>query len=248
MAWDATSRRGPREVATVWAERAEVGVDVHLVPGRSGRRLRRPRRVRGDRRRRAHQTSADTLGGIEDQLRRHRRARRADHPGCGRGRLRTGRCTRPARHPAARPRRSRGHDDRDGRRCSRAPRHLPGSRGRCAARHPRATRSGAAEARGLGDDPRLGGVREELRSLTDRQGTSGLSTYGRAEIDLALCDLIGGSLEQPVRRLLGEGRASIPTYAMAGWLELDAQRLTEVATTASARSVAQVDAGRPVVQ
>lgn len=85
----------------------------------------------------------------------------------------------------------------------------------------------------LGEDPRLiRGIRERLRALTDYQGTAGLSTYGMAAIDLALWDLLGRSLDQPVWRLLGAQRESIPTYAMVGWLELDETALAEVAVRA----------------
>lgn len=88
----------------------------------------------------------------------------------------------------------------------------------------------------VGDDPRMiRQVREKLRVLTDYQGTAGLSTFGMAAIDLALWDLLGRSLDEPVWRLLGAQRESIPTYAMVGWLELDERELAEVAERAVAQ-------------
>lgn len=85
----------------------------------------------------------------------------------------------------------------------------------------------------VGSDPLLiRKVRAQLRGLTDYQGTAGLSTYGLAAIDLALWDLLGRSHDQPVWRLLGAQRESIPTYAMVGWLELDEAALAAVAARA----------------
>ncbi|SED53214.1 mandelate racemase/muconate lactonizing enzyme family protein [Ruania alba] len=85
----------------------------------------------------------------------------------------------------------------------------------------------------VGSDPRLiRGIREQLRALTDYQGTAGLSTFGMAAVDLALWDLLGRSLEVPVWQLLGARRDAIPTYAMVGWLELDETALADVAVRA----------------
>jgi L-alanine-DL-glutamate epimerase-like enolase superfamily enzyme len=85
----------------------------------------------------------------------------------------------------------------------------------------------------VGQDPTLiRGIRSKLKALTDYQGTAGLSSYGISAIDVALWDLLGKSLGQPVWKLLGAQRDSIPTYAMVGWLELDIQGLEKAATTA----------------
>lgn len=85
----------------------------------------------------------------------------------------------------------------------------------------------------VGEDPTLiRGIRQKLQTLTDYQGTAGLSTYGISAIDLALWDLLGKSLEVPVWQLLGAQRTSIPTYAMVGWLELDVTGLETVSAKA----------------
>jgi len=75
-------------------------------------------------------------------------------------------------------------------------------------------------------------IRSKLRTLTDYQGTAGLSTFGISAIDQALWDLLGRSLDVPVWKLLGGQRTAIPTYAMVGWLELDIPQLQAVCATA----------------
>ncbi len=85
----------------------------------------------------------------------------------------------------------------------------------------------------IGADPALiRGIRQRLQTLTDYQGTAGLSSYGISAIDLALWDLLGKSLDVPVWKLLGAQRTTIPTYAMVGWLELDVAGLETVSAKA----------------
>ena len=85
----------------------------------------------------------------------------------------------------------------------------------------------------VGEDPTLiRGIRQKLQTLTDYQGTAGLSSYGISAIDLALWDLLGKSLDVPVWKLLGAQRTTIPTYAMVGWLELDVAGLETVSAKA----------------
>jgi len=85
----------------------------------------------------------------------------------------------------------------------------------------------------VGEDPTLiRGIRQKLQTLTDYQGTAGLSSYGISAIDLALWDLLGKSLDVPVWKLLGAQRTAIPTYAMVGWLELDVAGLEAVSAKA----------------
>ncbi|WP_405066731.1 mandelate racemase/muconate lactonizing enzyme family protein [Kribbella sp. NBC_01510] len=85
----------------------------------------------------------------------------------------------------------------------------------------------------IGEDPALiRGIRQRLQTLTDYQGTAGLSSYGISAIDLALWDLLGKSLDVPVWKLLGAQRTTIPTYAMVGWLELDVAGLETVSAKA----------------
>jgi len=74
----------------------------------------------------------------------------------------------------------------------------------------------------VGKDPFfVRGIRADLWRLTDYHGTVGLALNGIAGIDIALWDLMGKSLEQPVWRLLGAQRDRVPAYAMVGWLNYD---------------------------
>ncbi len=85
----------------------------------------------------------------------------------------------------------------------------------------------------IGSDPLfIRDVRSRLRTLTDYQGTAGLSTYGISAIDVALWDLAGKHFEAPVWQLLGAQHSAIPAYAMVGWLELDVPQLEQVAAKA----------------
>ncbi|TDO44423.1 L-alanine-DL-glutamate epimerase-like enolase superfamily enzyme [Kribbella sp. VKM Ac-2571] len=85
----------------------------------------------------------------------------------------------------------------------------------------------------IGEDPALiRGIRQQLQTLTDYQGTAGLSSYGISAIDQALWDLLGKSLGVPVWKLLGTQRTAIPSYAMVGWLELDVAGLERVSAQA----------------
>ncbi len=85
----------------------------------------------------------------------------------------------------------------------------------------------------VGDDPFLiRAIRDKLWTLTEYHGTSGITLFGIAAIDLALWDLVGKAVGQPVWRLLGAQRTAVPSYAMVGWLELDPEGLKAVCTTA----------------
>ena len=80
-----------------------------------------------------------------------------------------------------------------------------------------------------GDDPFLvRAIRDKLWELTDYHGTAGLALWGIAGIDIALWDLMGRALGQPVWRLLGARRDRVPAYAMVGWLNYDLDRLKRV--------------------
>lgn len=87
-----------------------------------------------------------------------------------------------------------------------------------------------------GHDPfMVRAIRDRLWRLTDYHGTAGLACFGIAAIDLALWDLVGKALGQPVWRLLGASRDRVPAYAMVGWLELGLDGLREVCATAMAQ-------------
>src|SRR5687768_7573477 len=65
----------------------------------------------------------------------------------------------------------------------------------------------------VGADPFLiRAIRDKLWQLTDYHGTAGLTLWGIAAIDIALWDLMGRALGQPVWRLLGARRDRVQAY------------------------------------
>ena len=85
----------------------------------------------------------------------------------------------------------------------------------------------------VGDDAFLiRGARDKLWATTDYHGSTGLSLMGVAGIDIALWDVVGKALRQPVWRLLGAMRDRVPTYAMVGWLDFDLDALRAICLTA----------------
>jgi L-alanine-DL-glutamate epimerase-like enolase superfamily enzyme len=81
----------------------------------------------------------------------------------------------------------------------------------------------------VGTDPFLiRGIRDRLWKLTDYHGSHGLALFGIAGIDIALWDLMGQALEQPVWRLLGAQRDRVPSYAMVGWLNYSLDELQRI--------------------
>ena len=86
----------------------------------------------------------------------------------------------------------------------------------------------------IGDDPFLiRGIGQKLWQLTDYHGTIGLALFGIAGIEMALWDLVGRAVEQPVWRLLGAARDRVPTYAMVGWLNYDLDELKRICAEAA---------------
>jgi L-alanine-DL-glutamate epimerase-like enolase superfamily enzyme len=85
----------------------------------------------------------------------------------------------------------------------------------------------------IGRDPFLiRAIRDELWAVTDYHGTVGLALMGIAGVDIALWDLVGKAVGQPVWRLLGARRDRVPAYAMVGWLNYDLDQLKRVCATA----------------
>jgi L-alanine-DL-glutamate epimerase-like enolase superfamily enzyme len=85
----------------------------------------------------------------------------------------------------------------------------------------------------VGRDPFLvRGIRDDLWRLTDYHGTTGLALQGIAGIDIALWDVLGKAVEQPVWRLLGAQRDRVPAYAMVGWLNYELPELQRVCADA----------------
>ncbi|MCC6627830.1 MAG: mandelate racemase/muconate lactonizing enzyme family protein [Chloroflexi bacterium] len=88
----------------------------------------------------------------------------------------------------------------------------------------------------MGKDPFLiRGIRDELWALTDYHGAVGLALLGIAAVDIALWDLVGKAVGQPVWRLLGARRDRVPAYAMVGWLDYDLDELRRVCAAAMAQ-------------
>ncbi|MBI3970568.1 MAG: mandelate racemase/muconate lactonizing enzyme family protein [Chloroflexi bacterium] len=86
----------------------------------------------------------------------------------------------------------------------------------------------------LGEDPFLiRRIRDKLWRLTDYHGTTGLALLGISAIDIALWDLVGHALKQPVWRLLGAARDRMPAYAMVGWLNFSIEELKPIAEKAA---------------
>ncbi len=88
----------------------------------------------------------------------------------------------------------------------------------------------------VGKDPFLiRGIRDALWRLTDYHGSTGFSLLGISAIDIALWDLVGHALKQPVWRLLGPVRDRMPAYAMVGWLNFSVEELKPIAEKAAAQ-------------
>lgn len=85
----------------------------------------------------------------------------------------------------------------------------------------------------VGDDPFLiRGIRDKLWAETDYHGSVGLACMAIAGIDIALWDLVGKAVGQPVWRLLGARRDRVPSYAMVGWLNYDLDELRRICVKA----------------
>ena len=88
----------------------------------------------------------------------------------------------------------------------------------------------------IGQDPfQVRKVRDILWRLTDYHGSTGLTLLAIAAIDVALWDLMGHAMGQPVWRLLGAARDRMPAYAMVGWLNFSFEELKPIAEKAMAQ-------------
>lgn len=88
----------------------------------------------------------------------------------------------------------------------------------------------------IGEDPfQVRRIRDKLWRLTDYHGSTGLTLLGVSAIDIALWDLMGHALKQPVWRLLGAARDRMPAYAMVGWINFSVEELKPIAEKAMAQ-------------
>lgn len=103
----------------------------------------------------------------------------------------------------------------------------------------------------LGEDPfMVRALRDKLWKLTDYAGTQGLALFGIAGIDIALWDLMGKALGQPVWRLLGGARDRVPAYAMVGWLNYSLDELKAICSQAMEQGFrgVKIKVGAPTLQ
>lgn len=103
----------------------------------------------------------------------------------------------------------------------------------------------------IGEDPFLvRGIRDKLWRLNDYHGVPGLVLFGIAGIDIALWDIMGRALEQPVWRLLGAQRTMVPAYSMSGWLNYPIDELKRITETAMAQGFCgvKVKVGSPTLE
>ena len=82
----------------------------------------------------------------------------------------------------------------------------------------------------IGDDPLAHeAIWEKLYWKTMPRGQTGYAAHALAAIDLALWDIKGKALGQPVWRLLGGARARVPVYATFGFGFFDREQLAAAA-------------------
>ena len=73
-------------------------------------------------------------------------------------------------------------------------------------------------------------VAERLYQTLTPRGQTGHAVHAMSAIDIALWDILGKQLRQPVWRLLGGARPSVPTYTTFGMAYMDRDELAAAAT------------------
>jgi L-alanine-DL-glutamate epimerase-like enolase superfamily enzyme len=93
-------------------------------------------------------------------------------------------------------------------------------------------------------------VNEDLKRALEEQGTSGLTAYAMAAVDVALWDILGQEARLPVHRLLGQAKDRIPAYAMVGWMHFDADELQRACVDALEQGfrAVKVKVGSPTLE
>lgn len=79
------------------------------------------------------------------------------------------------------------------------------------------------------DATRREAVAESIYWLLSPRGQTGYASHVASAIDIALWDILGRRLGQPVWRLLGGARSSVPTYVTFGFAALDRDELATAA-------------------
>ena len=72
-------------------------------------------------------------------------------------------------------------------------------------------------------------IAERIYWLVTPRGQTGHAVHAQSAVDLALWDIIGKRLGQPVWRLLGGARSSVPTYTTFGMSWMDRDQLADAA-------------------
>jgi L-alanine-DL-glutamate epimerase-like enolase superfamily enzyme len=72
----------------------------------------------------------------------------------------------------------------------------------------------------LGKDPAMvKRLRHEMWRATEYHGVQGVTAFAMAAADIAIWDILGKAAKQPVWKLLGGYRSSMPVYNMCGWYQ-----------------------------
>lgn len=83
----------------------------------------------------------------------------------------------------------------------------------------------------IGEDPRANeAIWDKLYWLLSPRGQTGYAAHAMAAIDVALWDIKGKALGQPIWRLLGGARQRVPVYATFGFNFFEREQLGEAAT------------------
>jgi L-alanine-DL-glutamate epimerase-like enolase superfamily enzyme len=94
----------------------------------------------------------------------------------------------------------------------------------------------------LGENPLdAGRLFQKLEVFSHYHGRAGVAFSAVSALDIALWDILGKACGQPLYRLLGAVRDSVPVYASEGWVYLEPDELAEKMRT-------RIDEGYPAVK
>lgn len=80
----------------------------------------------------------------------------------------------------------------------------------------------------IGKDPMMLGMLYQLMErFSHYHGRAGIAYSAVSALDIALWDIAGKTLNQPICSLLGAVRESVPVYASEGWVYLSAEELAD---------------------
>lgn len=94
----------------------------------------------------------------------------------------------------------------------------------------------------LGKDPMMHGMLyQSMENFSHYHGRAGLAYAAISALDIALWDIVGKALGQPIYKLLGAVRNEVQVYASEGWVYLTPEEL-------AAQMKARIDEGYPAVK